>query len=82
MAPRRATVSDARSSSSEGYRSIPIAEPWGEAGWRAGVLLQGDDARGDRPIRSLGARIFESADSALDFARSEYGDLGAATPHS
>jgi len=36
----------------DGYLATPIVEPWGDAGWKAGVLLSGGDARGDRPAKS------------------------------
>ena len=58
------------------YRVTPIAESWGDSGWKAGVLLSGGDARGDRPAKSLGSQVFESREAALDFAQSEYGALG------
>lgn len=58
------------------YRVTPIAESWGDSGWKAGVLLSGGDARGDRPAKSLGSQVFESREAALDFAQSEYGGLG------
>lgn len=58
------------------YQAIPIAEMWGDSGWRAGVLLSGDDARGDRPAKSLGEQLFGTREAALDFAQSEYGSLG------
>lgn len=58
------------------YQAIPIVEPWGESAWKAGVLLRGDDARGDRPAKSLGEQLFASREDALQFAESEYGRLG------
>lgn len=58
------------------YRATPIAESWGDSGWKAGVLLSGGDARGDRPAKSLGPQLFGSREAALDFAQSEYGALG------
>ncbi len=58
------------------YSAIPIAESWGDTGWKAGVLLSGRDARGDRPAKSLGPQVFGSREAALDFAQSEYGALG------
>jgi hypothetical protein len=61
--------------SSEGYRFTPIVEAWGDSGWRAGVLLSADDARGDRPAKSLGEQLFASREDALQFAESEYGSL-------
>ena len=66
---------DERSADGE-YRATPIAESWGDSGWKAGVLLSGGDARGDRPAKSLSAQVFESREAALDFAQSEYGALG------
>jgi hypothetical protein len=60
---------------SEGYRFTPIVEPWGDSGWRAGVLLSGDDARGDRPAKSLADQLFASREDAWQFAESEYGSL-------
>jgi hypothetical protein len=61
---------------SDGYSATPIVEPWGDEGWRAGVLLSGGDARGDRPAKSLGAQLFASREDAWQFAESEYGSLG------
>lgn len=61
---------------SSGYEVTPIVEPWGDGGWKAGVLLSCDDARGDRPAKSLGEQLFFSREDALQFAESEYGDLG------
>ena len=61
-----------------GYRVVPIVERWGEAGWKAGVLLSADDARGDRPAKSLSDRVFGSPEAALSFACSEFGSLGSA----
>ena len=46
-------MSDAVQSGADGYFATPIVEPWGDQGWRAGVLLSGGDARGDRPAKSL-----------------------------
>lgn len=60
----------------DGYSATPIAEPCGDAGWRAGVLLSAGDARGDRPAKSLCDRLFGSREDALTFAESEYGGLG------
>ena len=60
----------------DGYSATPIVEPWGDAGWKAGVLLSGGDARGDRPAKSLGERLFSSREDAWQFAESEYGSLG------
>lgn len=57
------------------YEAIPIAESWGEDGWRAGVLLSGEDVRG-HGAKSLGAQLFSSREEALTFAQSEYGSLG------
>ena len=59
-----------------GYLAIPIAEPWGDAYWRAGVLLSGDEPRGDRPAKSLSPRLFGTREDAMHFAKSEYGRLG------
>ena len=60
-----------------GYRATPIVEAWGDSGWKAGVLLSGgDDARGDRPAKSLGEQLFASREDAWQFAESEYGSLG------
>jgi len=61
----------------DGYSATPIVEPWGDAGWKAGVLLSGGDARGDRPAKSLGERLFASREDAWQFAESEYGSLGS-----
>lgn len=58
------------------YQVTPIAESWGDSGWKAGVLLSADDARGDRPAKSLGDKLFGTREAALDFAQSEYGSLG------
>ncbi len=58
------------------YEAVPIAECWGESGWRAGVLLSADDARGHRPAKSLGSEVFTTREEALTFAQSTYGDLG------
>ena len=66
----------ATSSWGEAYRATPIVEPWGDAGWKAGVLLSGGDARGDRPAKSLGEHLFASREDAWQFAESEYGSLG------
>jgi len=60
----------------EGYQFTPIVEPWGDAGWKAGVLLSGDDARGNRAAKSLGDKLFSSREDAWQFAESEYGTLG------
>jgi hypothetical protein len=65
------------SSEKDGYRATPIVEAWGDSGWKAGVLLSGgDDARGDRPAKSLGEQLFASREDAWQFAESEYGSLG------
>ena len=70
-------MSDASSSyTSDGYSATLIVEPWGDEGWRAGVLLSGGDARGDRPAKSLGTQLFSSREDALQFAESEYGTRG------
>ncbi len=61
---------------SSGYEATPIVEPWGDSGWKAGVLLSCSDARGDRPAKSLGEQLFPSREDALQFAESEYGALG------
>src|SRR5215210_1980842 len=53
------------------YQAVPIAEGWGDTDWRAGVLLSGGDARGDRPAKSLYPQIFSSEEEALSFARHE-----------
>jgi hypothetical protein len=60
----------------EGYQFTPIVEPWGDDGWKAGVLLSGDDARGNRAAKSLGDQLFASREDAWQFAESEYGSLG------
>jgi hypothetical protein len=59
----------------EGYQFTPIVEPWGDSGWKAGVLLSGDDARGNRAAKSLGDQLFSSREDAWQFAESEYGSL-------
>jgi len=66
----------AMSSWGEAYRAIPIVEQWGEAGWKAGVLLSAGDPRGERPAKSLGEQLFASREDAWQFANSEYGSLG------
>jgi hypothetical protein len=53
------------------YQAMPIAEGWGDTDWRAGVLLSGGDARGDRPAKSLYPQLFSSQEEALQFARGE-----------
>jgi hypothetical protein len=63
---------------SSGYEAIPIVEPWGDSGWKAGVLLSSGDPRGDRPAKCLGEQLFESREDALEFASSAYGNLGSA----
>jgi len=62
---------------SSGYEATPIVEPWGDSGWKAGVLLSSSDPRGDRPAKCLGEQLFESREDALQFAASEYGSLGS-----
>lgn len=57
------------------YEATPIAESWGDSGWRAGVLLSGEDVRG-HGAKSLSAQLFSSREEALTFAQSEYGSLG------
>ena len=57
------------------YEATPIAESWGDSGWRAGVVLSGEDVRG-HGAKSLGAQVFSSREEALTFAQSEYGSLG------
>ena len=61
----------------DAYHVEPIVEPWGDAGWKAGVLLSAGEARGDRPAKSLGDQVFASREDAWQFANSEYGSLGA-----
>jgi hypothetical protein len=53
------------------YRVVPIAEGWGDTDWRAGVLLSGGDARGDRPAKAIYPQLFSSQEEALQFARRE-----------
>ena len=53
------------------YQAVPIAEIWGDTDWRAGVLLSGGDARGDRPAKSLYPQLFASKEAALAYARGE-----------
>lgn len=53
------------------YKAFPIAEGWGAADWRAGVLLSGGDPRGDRPAKSLYPQLFASEEEALRYARTE-----------
>ena len=53
------------------YQATPIAEGWGDTDWRAGVLLSGGDARGDRPAKSLYPQLFNTQEEALQFARRE-----------
>jgi hypothetical protein len=74
MEPAKSDASSA--AASNGYWATPLVEPWGDAGWKAGVLLSGDDARGDRPAKSLGEQLFASREDAWEFAASEYGSLG------
>ena len=62
---------------SSGYEATPIVEPWGDIGWKAGVLLSAGDPRGDRPAKCLGEQLFDSHEDALEFASSEYGGLGS-----
>jgi hypothetical protein len=69
-------MSDASQYSEEGYQATPIVEPWGDSGWKAGVLLSGDGARGDRPAKSLGEQLFASREDAWEFAEMQYGGLG------
>jgi len=66
----------ATSSWGDSYQAIPIVEPWGDTGWKAGVLLSAGDARGERPAKSLGDHVFASQEDAWQFAASEYGSLG------
>jgi hypothetical protein len=66
----------AASSWGEAYHAIPIVEPCGDTGWKAGVLLSAGDARGERPAKSLGDHVFASQEDAWQFANSEYGSLG------
>lgn len=67
---------DASVQADSGYRAVPIAEPWGDAYWRAGVLVSCDEARGDRPAKSLSPRLFGTREDAMQFAESEFGGLG------
>ena len=53
------------------YQAVPIAEAWGDSEWRAGVLLSGDDPRGDHPAKSLYPQVFSSEEEALRYARRE-----------
>ena len=53
------------------YQAVPFAEGWGDTDWRAGVLLSGGDARGDRPAKSLYPQLFASEEAALAYARGE-----------
>lgn len=60
------------------YEVEPIAEPWGESGWRAGVVVHADPARSAPPARSVYAdRLFGSEGEAVAFAASQWGALGA-----
>ena len=43
------------------------------------MLLSAGDARGDRPAKSLGERLFASREDAWQFAESEYGSLRSDT---
>jgi hypothetical protein len=63
---------------SSGYEATPIVEPWGDRGWKAGVLLSAGDPRGDRPAKCLSEQLFESQADAWEFASSQYGSLGSA----
>ncbi len=67
---------EASQSSDEGYQATPIVEPWGDSGWRAGVLLSGDGGRGNGSAKSLGEQLFASREDAWQFAESQYGGLG------
>lgn len=69
-------MSDATQGTDEGYLATPIVEPWGDSGWRAGVVLSGDGGRGNGAAKSLGERLFSSREDAWKFAESQYGDLG------
>ena len=60
----------------EGYEATPIVEPWGDSGWRAGVLLSSDGGRGNGAEKSLGEQLFSSREDAWQFAESQYGSLG------
>ena len=69
-------MSDASQSAGEGYEATPIVEPWGDSGWKAGVLLSGDGGRGNGSAKSLGEQLFASREDAWQFAETEYGGLG------
>src|SRR5690349_9860834 len=45
----------------EAYQAIPIVEPWGDAGWKAGVLLSAGEARARRERRRHAVRLGELA---------------------
>jgi hypothetical protein len=69
-------MSEASQGSDEGYQATPIVEPWGDSGWRAGVLLSGDGGRGNGSAKSLGEQLFASREDAWEFAETQYGSLG------
>ena len=71
-------MSDGSFGSEEGYQATPIVEPWGQSGWKAGVLLSGDGGRGNGSAKSLGEQLFASREDAWQFAESQYGSLGRA----
>jgi len=60
------------------YPVEPIAEAFGNSGWRAGVVLHDNPARNEPPVRSVYAdRLFESEREAVAFAASQWGSFGA-----
>lgn len=69
-------MSDASQGSDDGYQVTPIVEPWGDSGWRAGVVLSGDGGRGNGSAKSLGEQLFASREDAWEFAETQYGSLG------
>ena len=69
-------MSDLLFAPDEGYQATPIVEPWGESGWKAGVLLSGDGGRGNGSAKSLGEQLFASREDAWQFAETQYGGLG------
>ena len=69
-------MSDLTFASDEGYQATPIVEPWGDSGWKAGVVLSGDGGRGNGSAKSLGEQLFASREDAWEFAETQYGGLG------
>ena len=64
-------MSDLSFAPDEGYQATPIVEPWGDSGWKAGVLLSGDGGRGNGSAKSLGEQLFASREDAWQFAETQ-----------